>query len=231
MHRMMDKIKLTQIGGQVQLFGRVVEFEFVEKDVSCNDTAELVIRGLTLEQATQLLQLGHVAGVVGAVLQDEESVLAATLEASALSKATLADLDAHAQQPVPGAWEAVTSAADPEPEPAPKAARKTRSSTAPPPVTREPESPTPEADAYKFSDEDLGEHGVTLDLAKMNTFTKLRELIEYSMACGHTDPKSIYDVLAPLRDAVPVLTALAGKGGFERKLERAIDTVLVGKQV
>jgi hypothetical protein len=200
MHPVLEKIKMKSFEGELDIHGTAREVCFAEG--SEGEPSVLVIKGLPVADALHVLDR-----LRGGLLKDKD-----------------------AENP-PRASEKAMAAAKKDPDFARKSEEKpepVKATNGKPPkleaVPKHPEEAQPE-------DADDLDGGATpsIDIEELSKLEKLRDVIEYLAKCGYKTAGSIVKVSSDIKEKVPALMVVDGKGGFEKRMERAALVVLGGE--
>lgn len=207
MHPVASKINLNAFEGEIDILGkkRKVKFHGEEKDEASNHVyqiATLSIEGVELAEVWEAISRLH--GPVAVV----NKPVADASEAKPVEKKT--ETKAAASVPKPAERKA-----EPKKEPEQLVLPKTES----------------KAEEDDLDDDDLDgditegvEHG--LDIKLMNTFDKIRGVLEHMRDKGYDTPEKIVAVAKLVKGEVKALKVVEEKGGFEKRIERAAMVVL-----
>jgi hypothetical protein len=203
MHQLMSKVGLTEFVGKLDVMGKSVTVSFNDGSERSyeghTEPTTLIIHGLTLDEAFNLLDLGRAEAKPVGVPAHHES-------RAADEKARAAAALAKARGEAPAVVAPVVS----------------KPVAPPPPVELEPED---DQDDDLGGEVDDGGSPV-LDIAAMDAMDKLRPVIEYMVSVGFTTPEQIVAAAIPIKGQVKALKILDEKGQFDKRMERAALTVL-----
>lgn len=214
MSQSLGSIKLKSFEGTANIHGTEREVAFVPDDGS--EPGVLLIRGVGYDDAVHIIN-----ALEGGLLKGKDAEQPKT----------------QMKFSEPGTEQKSTNGVKAETKKADKPAKVIDAKS----EEKKPEPPKQETKAVEVEDasedvsDDLGddedtglEQSSDLDVPTMAKMEKLRPVIEHMIAKGFNTPKAILEASQRVKGLVPALMEVEKKGEFDKRIDRAAQTVLGG---
>lgn len=200
MHKVLEGFSFEAFEGSFPIHGTTRQVSFVAPNKEDGELGVLAIQGLSLADALHLLDQ-----ISGGLLKGKDA------EQPTNGKSKIEVVDKTVEAPK-----------ETKPKET-KASKPAPAQTPPPPPAAAAKEPEPDADDDDLGDEPIkAEKEPSINIAVLKKMEKLRPVIQHLMDNGYVTASQIVAVATRIKDDVPVLTELAAKGDYEKRIDRAV---------